>query len=218
MLGPGTLSDEMAEPLTTTSLLDGLRRDRLHAKDIAAALTELRDRLAQADIPFAVIGALAMRQHGYIRYTEDIDVLTTPEGLERIHSELVGVGIVPRATGLRKKLRETTHLVDIDVLQAGEPAGAKGSPVEYPSPLSAAFEEAPDGIRYPTLAALVAFKIASGVWGKRLRDLADAQELIKIAGLDESFAQELPEELGEQFRDLVASSRRGARHRIGVRD
>ena len=108
---------------------------------------------------------------------------------------------------MRKKLRETTHRVDIDVLQAGEPAGAEGSPVKYPSPLSEAFEEAPDGIRYPTLAALVAFKIASGVWGKRLRDLADAQELIKIAGLDESFAQQLPKELGEQFRDLVVSSR-----------
>lgn len=197
----------MAEPLTTASLLDGLRRDRLHAKDIEAALTELRDRLDRLQIPFAVIGALAMRQYGYTRYTEDIDIVTTPEGLDKIHSQLVGLGIVPRATGLRKKLRETTHRVDIDVLQSGEAAGAEGSPVEYPSPLSASFKAAPDGIRYPTLAALMAFKIASGVWGRRLRDLADAQELIKAAGLDESFEDELPEELQAQFRELVSSSR-----------
>jgi hypothetical protein len=197
----------MAEPLETTSLIAGLRRDQLHAKDIAAALTELRDRLDQAGIPFAVIGALAMRQHGYNRYTEDIDILTTPEGLARIHSELVGLGMVPRSTGLRKKLRATKHRVDIDVIQAGEPAGAEGSPVQYPSPLSSAFVEGPDGIRYPTLAALIVFKIASGVWGRRLRDLADAQELIKAAGLDEGFEDEIPKELRSRFRELVRASR-----------
>jgi hypothetical protein len=195
----------MTEP--RKSLIAGLRRDQLHAKDIAQALVELRTRLAQAGIPFAVIGALAMRQHGYIRYTEDIDILTTPEGLDRIHADLVGVGLVPRAAGLRKKLRESKHQVDIDVIQSGEPAGAAGSPVRYPGPLSPAFSEAPDGIRYPTLASLIAFKIASGVWGKRLRDLADVQQLIKAAGLDEDYEPELPEELRSRFRDLVKASR-----------
>ncbi|MGE0191205.1 MAG: hypothetical protein AB7T63_04100 [Planctomycetota bacterium] len=179
----------------------------MHAKDIAQALEDLRDRLSQAGVPFAVIGALAMRQYGYIRYTEDIDILTTPEGLDRIHAELIGRGLVPRESGLRKKLRETRSRVHIDVIQSGEPAGAEGSPVSYPEPASSAFATAPDGIRYPTLAALMAFKIASGVWGKRLRDLADAQELIKAANLDEAFSSELPEAIRARFIELVEATR-----------
>jgi hypothetical protein len=37
----------------------------------------------RTSISFAVIRALALR-HGYVRHTEDIDILTTPEGLGRI--------------------------------------------------------------------------------------------------------------------------------------
>jgi hypothetical protein len=148
-----------------------------------------------------------MRQYGYARHTEDIDILTTPDGLELIHKRLVGRGIVPRASGLRKKLRDTKHRVDLDVLQSGEPAGGEGSPVRYPDPGSAAFVAGADGIRYPTLPALLAFKIASGLWGRRPRDLADAQELLKIRGLDESFAEQLPEELRSKFLDLLRARR-----------
>ena len=39
------------------------------------------------------------------------------------------------------------------------------------------------------------------------RDLADAQELIKVAGLQEDFARELPEELRARFRELVKAGR-----------
>ncbi|MHC4338640.1 MAG: hypothetical protein ACYSX0_00305 [Planctomycetota bacterium] len=179
----------------------------MHTRDIAAALAELRDTLEKEAIPFAVIGALAMRQHGYVRHTEDIDIVTSSDGLARIHERLVGRGIVPRAAGLRKKLKDTKHQVGIDVLQAGEHAGAEGSPVRYPDPDSDAFTEERDGIRYATLTALMAFKIASGLWGKRPRDLADAQELIKANELTEDFAMELPEQLREDYLRLVAASR-----------
>lgn len=179
----------------------------MHAKDVADALAELRDRLDREGIPFAVIGALAMRRYGYVRHTEDIDIVTTPEGLDRLHERLVDRGIVPRAAGLRKKLTETKHRVDIAVLAAGEPAGAEGSPVLYPDPRSESFTANVDGIRYATLPALMAFKIASGVWGKRPRDLADAQELIKVGALAEDFAQELPEALRERYIELVRASR-----------
>ena len=179
----------------------------MHGQDIAASLAELRDRFDDAGIPFAVIGALALRQHGYSRYTEDIDILTTSEGLRRIHDEMIGLGIVPRATGLRKKLRETKHKVDLDVIQAGEGAGSDGSPVRYPDPRSDAFVAAPDGVRYPTLATLITFKIASGIWGNRLRDLADAQELIHASELDERFADNLPESVRGRYLELLLAKR-----------
>jgi hypothetical protein len=197
----------MADWIVSKSLTEDLRRDRMHAEDLSHALSELKRRCDREGIPFAVIGALAMRRHGSARHTEDIDIVTTPEGLERIHGRLVGHGVVPRATGDRKKLRDTVHRVDIDVLTAGEYAGADGSPVRYPEPSSDAFVASGDGIRYATLPALVSFKIASGVWGKRSRDLADVEALIKATGIDETFAESLPEVLPDRFMDLVRSSR-----------
>ena len=68
----------MADPVRGT-LLDILRRDQLHSKDIAAGLEYLRDMLGREGIPFSLIGALALRYHGYERFTEDIDIVTTPE-------------------------------------------------------------------------------------------------------------------------------------------
>lgn len=197
----------MADPLVNASLPEGLRRDLMHSRDIAAALESLRDSFAREGIPFAVIGAIAMRQYGYVRHTEDIDIITTPEGFGRIHERLVGRGLVLRAAGLRKGLRDTVHKVNIDVLQSGEHAGAPGSPIQYPEPDASAFALDADGIRYATLPALLVFKIASGIWGKRPRDLADAQELIKLNGLSEGFAGQIARPLRKKFLELVRAGR-----------
>jgi hypothetical protein len=195
----------VARPLRGT-LIEELRRDHLHSQDIAAVLESLRRRLADEGIPFALIGALALRRYGYVRHTEDIDILTTPEGLDRIHARLVGRGLTIRAPGLRKSLRETEHHVDIDVVTAGEHAGSPDSPVEYPPPSAAAFVDA-GGLRVPTLEALIEFKIASGVWGHRGQDLVDVQRLIRANGLGEAFAERLPSPLRAKFLDLLRESR-----------
>lgn len=190
----------------TGSLIELLRRDHVHAQDIAAALEILRRRLAEAGVRFAVIGALALRQHGLVRATDDIDILTTPEGLDKIHATLVGRGLVPRAPGLRKSLRETEHDVKIDVVTSGEHAGSDESPVVYPPPDSQDFVEI-DGVWFPTLEALVEFKIASGVWGHRHLDLGDVQNLIRIHGLDEEFADRLRPALRDRFLTLLRETR-----------
>lgn len=57
----------------------------MHAKDVADALEALRHACAGEGIPFAVVGALALRQYGYVRFTEDIDIVTTRYGLDRTH-------------------------------------------------------------------------------------------------------------------------------------
>lgn len=120
----------------------------------------------------------------------------------------MGRGLVPRAAGLRKRLRDTVHKVNIDVLQSGEHAGAPGSPIEYPQPDDSAFATEANGIRHATLPALLAFKIASGIWGKRPRDLADAMELLKVNGLAEGFAGQVPEPFSQNFLELVRASRK----------
>ncbi len=195
----------MAEPVRG-SLVQEMRRHYAHSRDIGIVLESLRRRLAEADIPFAVVGAIALQHYGYLRHTEDIDIVTTPEGLRKIHETQVGRGIVPRGPGLRKRLRETEHVVNIDVITSGEHAGSQDSPVVYPPPDSDAFVEL-NGIRYPTLEALISFKIASGVWGRRDHDLADVQRLIRFNSLAEPFAEQLPPSLLETFLSLLQRSR-----------
>jgi len=189
------------------SIIELLRRDHVHSQDIASALEFLREAMGREGIPFALIGALAMRHHGYTRFTEDIDILTTREGLDRIHERLVGRGLLPRAPGLRKKLRQTQYKVNIDVIAAGENAGSNESPILFPSPEGEGFIER-EGIRVASLDTLIALKITSGVWASRLKDLADVQELIRANGLDEGFANRLPPPLRPAFQDLLDRLRR----------
>jgi hypothetical protein len=190
----------------TGPLVELLRRDHVHGQDIAAALDFLRRRLAEEGIPFAVIGAMALRQYGLVRATEDIDILTTPDGLDRIHATLVGRGLAPRGPGLRKGLRETAHEVSIDVVTSGEHAGSSESPVVYPPPDTDAFVDI-GGVRFPTLETLVEFKIASGVWGHRHQDLGDVQNLIRIHGLSETSANRLSVTVREHFLRLLRETR-----------
>jgi hypothetical protein len=50
----------MAEVLSGVSLIEGLRRDQHHMLDIAKTLEELCERFDRHEIPYAVIGAIAM--------------------------------------------------------------------------------------------------------------------------------------------------------------
>lgn len=142
------------------------------------------------------------RSTGTFRHTEAIDVVTAPEGLDRIHERLIGLGYLPRSRGLRKSLRETEHAVNIDVIQTGEHAGSQESPFVYPHPSSDAFVEI-DGVRYPTLEKLIEMKLVSGTWGRRLRDLGDVIELIKLNSLGDAFADRLIPEVRAKYAEMM---------------
>jgi hypothetical protein len=61
----------------------------MHSSDIALVLESLRERLAQQGVPFAVIGALALRYYGYSRHTEEFAILTTPDGLREAFADRI---------------------------------------------------------------------------------------------------------------------------------
>ena len=46
-------------------------------------LARLASDLKQHEIEYAVMGAIALLAHGYPRFTEDIDLVMTREGLEK---------------------------------------------------------------------------------------------------------------------------------------
>src|SRR5438309_12113679 len=102
---------------------------------VNTTLKRVAQQLDDHGIDYAVIGAVALNQHGYRRFTEDIDLLLTREGLERFHEELVGLGYRPAFEGSRKQFRTTAENVPIEIITAGEyPGDGLPKPVKFPNP------------------------------------------------------------------------------------
>src|SRR5688500_11143450 len=70
------------------------------------ALRKVTRKLEEFGIPYAVVGGMAMFFHGYRRFTEDVDILVTREGLAEVHRRLEGAGYLPPFPG-SKHLRDT---------------------------------------------------------------------------------------------------------------
>jgi len=163
--------------------------------NIYDTLRKVTKRLRDENIDYVVLGAMAMSAHGFRRFTEDVDLLTTPEGLDAIHQRLVGRGYVPAFPGARKKLRDTETGVTVDFISSGEyPGDGKPKPVRFPDPREASVER--DGYNVIVLPKLVELKLVSGLSSiERLKDLGDVVELIKTL--------KLPRDLGEQLDPSV---------------
>ena len=178
------------------------------------ALARLVADLKEHDIDYLVIGAVALLAYGYPRFTEDIDLILDQDGINRFHSELVGLGYTPAFQGARKRLRSTRDGIPIELISSGEyPGDGKPKPVSFPKPSEPAVEI--DGIKFPTLEKLIELKLASGMTAPdRLKDLADVQELIKIRNLSSDFANKLNPYVREEFLKLLEAVQRGSRNDI----
>jgi len=178
------------------------RRYFMGEGDLHNALDQVARDLKEHGIDYMVIGAIALMAYGYPRFTEDIDLVLTPEGLEAFHRELIGLGYVPAFPGARKRLKSTRDGTNIEVMTSGEyPGDGKPKPVRMPEPSAASNEI--DGIRIVTLEKLIELKLASGLTAPhRLKDLADVQELIKIRDLKPAFSEQLDPYVREKFLEL----------------
>jgi hypothetical protein len=165
------------------------------------ALRRIAGRLDALEIPYAVVGGMALFRHGLRRFTEDVDLLVTKSDLKRIHDELEGLGYL-RLHKNSKHLRDTELGVRIEFLIAGDyPGDGKKKPIAFPDPSAVSFVA--EGIHYIQLPQLVELKLASGMTGAgRLKDLADVQELIKVSDLPIEFADRLDPSVRDTFKEL----------------
>ncbi len=197
-----TVSSRTSSSRSILHLYEEGRRYFMGQGSVNNTLRQLTSDLKEHGIDYMVIGAVALLAHGYPRFTEDIDLVLTPEGLEVFHRELIGLGYVPAFPGARKRLRSTRDGVTIEVMTTGEyPGDGKPKPVSIPEPSTASTEI--DGIRIVTFEKLIDLKLASGMTAPhRLKDLADVQELIKIRRLQPEFAGQLDPSVRGQFLEL----------------
>jgi hypothetical protein len=202
---PATGADGLSTLPPVVPYHDRLNQDRGWALDegslffegkgkVQEALRRITMRLNELGIPYAVAGAMSMFQHGYRRFTEDVDLLVTPEGLKAIHNALEGLGYVRLFSG-SKGLRDTDAGVKIDFLIAGQyPGDGKPKPIAFPDPNTASVQIG--NIKVITLPTLIELKLASGLSGAdRVKDLGDTQELIKFFQLPSEFESICPREI-----------------------
>ena len=165
-------------------------------------LRRLTRRLDTEKIPYALIGGMALAAHGFVRMTQDVDLLMTAEGLVVFRERCVGRGYVPAFNGAQKSFRDTATHVRIEIITTGEyPGDGKPKPVGFPDPASSSIER--EGMRVMTLEKLIEVKLASGMTAPhRLRDLADVQDVIAARGLPEDFAKRLDASVRAKYREL----------------
>lgn len=177
--------------------------------DVYEALRRLAQRLKEEGLPYAVVGGLAVVEHGSRRTTEDIDVLMRPETLDAFRARCLGRGYLPALPGATRAFRDTSTGVRIEVLLTGDyPGDGKPKAVAFPDP--ADVTTAGDEFDVVNLETLVALKLASGLSAPhRLRDLADVQDLIARAGLPRDLADRLDASVRDEYRrqwDVVRSA------------
>jgi len=165
------------------------------------SLRRIARRLDELSVAYAIVGGMALFRHGFRRFTEDVDVLVTREGLKTIHEHLEGRGYLPLFEH-GKNLRDTELGVRIEFLVTGQyPGDGKPKPVAFPDPAEVAVEM--DTVKYIRLPALIEMKLASGMTSAaRGQDLVDVQRLIGTSSLKRDFAEQLHEYVREQYEQL----------------
>jgi hypothetical protein len=145
-------------------------------------LRALRDALHALNVPWMVIGGVAVIAHGVPRYTADVDATASAptEPLERIFDVFARHHVVPRIDGALAFARERQVLllrhepsgVDLDVSLAWLPfeleAIGRSETVDY----------AGVTIRIPRPDDLVIYKLVAA----RPRDLEDVERLLLLHG------------------------------------
>lgn len=172
-------------------------RDPVHA-----SLRRLVKHLDKAQIPYAIMGGMAVKAHKHVRMTDDLDVLLTPEGFAELRKRLV-----PKKyqglPGRPRRLVDQTNGVTVDCLLTGHfPGSGQLGPISFPDPTQVS--ETIDNVKVIDLPTLIQLKLAA----RRYQDLADVVSLIRANQLDESFQGKLHPAVHRDYIECLEEMRR----------
>ena len=166
------------------------------------ATRRLARRLKKADIPYALMGGMAVNAHGAERTTKDLDILLTPAGLERFREEFVDE-VYQQVEGRPRRFIERQSGVTVDCLVTGfYPGSGQPGPFAFPDPAEASLEI--EKIRVVTLPQLIQLKLAA----RRFYDFGDVVFLIRTHKLDEAFLTQLHPSVHKDFIECLEEKRR----------
>lgn len=181
-----------------------IREGSMHFENGSAvhkALNQIVRRLEELGIPYAVVGGMALFFYGVRRFTEDVDILVTRDGLQRLHEALDGLGYIPPFPG-SKNLRDVEAGVKIEFLVTGDfPGDGKPKSVSFPDPQNVA--TVIEGIRFLEMPKLIELKLASGMTNPlRGQDIVDVQRLIQILALPKLLEESLDPFVRDKYLEL----------------
>jgi hypothetical protein len=139
----------------------------------------LNTLLKSWNISYAVIGGMAVIHHGYIRTTDDIDILVDQQDKDKMKS-------IP------------TEKLMVLFSEAISDDGVHGLVFPPPSDIS----EVEDGLPFINLNKLLEFKISSGIYGKRMQDFGDVQKLIKANQLPGDYGDDFRDDLRAKYLEI----------------
>jgi hypothetical protein len=172
-------------------------RDAVHK-----TMRQIVKRLEKADIPYAVVGGMAVYAHGYRRTTDDLDLLLTPAGFEEFKRLFVPKKYEPHAR-LSRRFTDRANDVTVDILITGLfPVSGKPGPISYPDP--AAVSQTIKKARVIDLVTLIQMKLAA----RRHQDFADVVNMIRFNDLGESFTERLHPSVRRDYSECLDEKRR----------
>ncbi len=166
------------------------------------SLRRLVKHLEKANIPYAVMGGMAVYAHGHRRPTGDLDILLTAEGFTRFKEQFVPkkYEMIPKRP---RRFKDKTNDVSLDILVTGlYPGSGKPGPIAFPDPKDVT--ETIDNIQFVELVTLIQLKLAAG----RYQDFADVVNLIRAHELDESFQEKLHSSVRRDYIECLEEKRR----------
>jgi hypothetical protein len=168
------------------------------SRSVDLALPATRALFAALGIPYLIVGGVAVVHHGYLRTTDDIDVLVEAPSLAPLAESAAAHGFRVES---RTRLRHVASGVAVDLLISGEPMPRPGSPhYPFPDPSRAS----PTDKSIADLALLCELKLHA----HRHRDLADVVELLQR--VNEGQYLEVEAAMPEALRPEIATLRRDA--------
>jgi hypothetical protein len=146
---------------------------------LSTTLRRAVSALARAGIPSLVVGGYAVQEHGYARFTSDIDLVVPNVAEARAILSIRGFRENPASS---MTLTDRVTKVEVDLLPGGGSVGPGPLPLPIPAVVSAE----------PTLAdlrTLIEIKLSSYLGSpiSRNRDFSDVIELIKLNHLPREF-------------------------------
>lgn len=180
------------------------------------SMHRLVKRLEKANIPYAIMGGMAVVAHKHKRATNDVDVLMTVEGYADFRKRFVPKNYTKSEEKARRFV-DKLNTITVDVLVTGLfPGTGQPGPIAFPDPK--AVSTTINKVRHINLVTLIQLKLAAG----RHRDFGDVVDLIRANDLGESFADRLHPSVRNDYIECLEEKRRDdvydARQRIAERE
>jgi hypothetical protein len=147
-------------------------RESSGSTNIEKTLLKALKVLKLFDIPHYVCGGFAVQEHGYPRFTVDVDIIVPDVSLAREKLSMNGFKANP---GSKMTVTDKETKVEIDVLPGGGKVGP--GPVSFPMPAKVS-----DKPQILALHYLISLKLSSSMGSPidRAQDYADAIKLIQV--------------------------------------